>query len=484
MYCDCMTYPYKIELNANLYTTVIFNDGSASGGHQTRDLPFVTDAGEKTYVVYYGADNMGVLDPAQDLWPVSTKVHVDPDCETPGSDTYTGLLTGATQVVTIPATGHDWTIGYEWNETEDGWACTATAVCANNAEHNVTETVNATYAVTQEPTATEEGVGTYTAAFENELFTAQTKTVAIPATGPVEPEYNGNLKLFYSFTLGEEISSVYTIMASSVGSYVDYYVVVERDGAEPVEIHKEDMAAYGTTAFRATYNGIAAKEMNVAFTATLYAVDAQGQVFYGPSMTKTVKGELKTRLEATTNPTVMRTLCADMLNYGAAAQVYFGYDTDNLVNTGVEYIHDFETAETPAAVNHQSTTGEGGNLFPSASLSSRVVLQITAQMPNGSDVKLKVMDEEGNVLDTLETTAVNVNLFKVNFDRVGAKNMRTLYKFQFVDEGGVSADSKVLTWSVESFVAQKLAGAAGTPTYELARALLIYGDSAKEYLGN
>jgi hypothetical protein len=181
----------------------------------------------------------------------------------------------------------------------------------------------------------------------------------------------------------------------------------------------------------------------------------------------------------------MRTLCADMLNYGAAAQVYFGYDTDNLVNTGVEYIHDFETTADPEISQTSATSGEGGNIFTSPSLSSRVVLQITAQMPNGSDVKLKVMDEEGNVLDTLDTTAVSANLFKVNFDRVGAKNMRTLYKFRFVDEGGVSPDSKTLTWSVESYVGRLMsANAAGTPTYEMARALLIYGDSAAAYLEN
>jgi hypothetical protein len=89
------------------------------------------------------------------------------------------------------------------------------------------------------------------------------------------------------------------------------------------------------------------------------------------------------------------------------------------------------------------------------------------------------------VLDTLDTTAVSANLFEVNFDQVGAKDMRTIYKFQFVDEGGVSADSRILTWSVESFVAQKLASnEPGSATYEMARALLIYGDSAKEYLGN
>ena len=173
-----------------------------------------------------------------------------------------------------------------------------------------------------------------------------------------------------------------------------------------------------------------------------------------------------------------------MLNYGAAAQVYFGYDVENLVNANVDHIHEYETTADPAAQNLQQITGDGGQIYQSASLSNRVVLQLTGQMPYGSDVKLKVMDADGALLCTLDTTAVNTNLFRANFDQVGAKDMRTLYKFQFVDEGGTSDDSKVLTWSVESFVFQKMRdNAPGTPTYEMARALLIFGDTAAEYLG-
>ena len=303
-----------------------------------------------------------------------------------------------------------------------------------------------------------------------------------PAAQP-EPEYNANLQLFYSFSLSEEITPVYTITSASVSDYADYYVVIEKTGAAPVTIGKDDMGAVGTSGFKAPYTGIAAKEMGVEFTATLYAVDNNGAVFYGPSVTKTIRNELVTRLSGNASD-ITKKLSADMLNYGAAAQVYFGYDVENLVNANVDHIHEYETTADPAAQNLQQITGDGGQIYQSASLSNRVVLQLTGQMPYGSDVKLKVMDADGALLCTLDTTAVNTNLFRANFDQVGAKDMRTLYKFQFVDEGGTSDDSKVLTWSVESFVFQKMRdNAPGTPTYEMARALLIFGDTAAEYLG-
>ncbi|MBQ5988537.1 MAG: hypothetical protein IJL67_03485, partial [Oscillospiraceae bacterium] len=82
----------------------------------------------------------------------------------------------------IPATGHKYSAPeYTWSE--DGKTCTATAVCETD-KSAVTETVEITSAVKTPATCDKAGVTTYTAAFKNELFTAQTKDVEdIPTTG-------------------------------------------------------------------------------------------------------------------------------------------------------------------------------------------------------------------------------------------------------------------------------------------------------------
>ena len=83
------------------------------------------------------------------------------------------------ETVTVPATGHTWgTPTYEW--AADNSTVTATVVCANDESHVITETVNTTYEVVTEPTTEAEGLGRYTAEFENELFETQTKYVKIP----------------------------------------------------------------------------------------------------------------------------------------------------------------------------------------------------------------------------------------------------------------------------------------------------------------
>ncbi|MBQ1386756.1 MAG: hypothetical protein IIY75_08150, partial [Erysipelotrichales bacterium] len=91
-------------------------------------------------------------------------------------ETYTDTKTEA-----IEAIGHKYgEPTYEWSE--DNKTVTAKAVCENNEEHVVTETVNVTVAETP-ATCEEAGKTVYTATFENELFEPQTKEEAIPATG-------------------------------------------------------------------------------------------------------------------------------------------------------------------------------------------------------------------------------------------------------------------------------------------------------------
>ena len=83
----------------------------------------------------------------------------------------------------IPALGHNYgTPAYAW--AEDGSTCSATAICQRDESHVATENATITSAVTTAATCEGEGTTTYTATFENELFSTQTKAVVdILATG-------------------------------------------------------------------------------------------------------------------------------------------------------------------------------------------------------------------------------------------------------------------------------------------------------------
>ena len=76
--------------------------------------------------------------------------------------------------------------GYSWSA--DRKTCTASAKCVL-CDETKTETVTTTYDVTQPPTETEEGVGTYTATFADAFFATQTKNVSIPKVVVIVADY-------------------------------------------------------------------------------------------------------------------------------------------------------------------------------------------------------------------------------------------------------------------------------------------------------
>ena len=92
-------------------------------------------------------------------------------------------FTVQTKEVQIPATGHDWnTPVITWEGYE---SATATRTCKNDETHTETVDCTITDEVTEEATATTDGVRTYTATgtFKDGTVATDTKTEVIPAYG-------------------------------------------------------------------------------------------------------------------------------------------------------------------------------------------------------------------------------------------------------------------------------------------------------------
>ena len=137
----------------------------------------------------------------------------------------------------IPALGHSYgSPTYVW--TEDGSACTATAVCQRNESHIANEFVTITSVATTAATCEGKGTTSYTAVFENEPFTTQTKVVVIaPATGH---SYNTTVTAPTCTEVG------YTTHTCSVCEYTYYSDTVAANGH--TEVVDAAIAATCTTA--------------------------------------------------------------------------------------------------------------------------------------------------------------------------------------------------------------------------------------------
>ena len=126
---------------------------------------------------------------------------IDATCETAGKDVYTATFENEafkpqTWDVALGVLGHDWGAPeYSWTKQDGEWLCTAKRVCKRDASHVEEETVKASVETTP-ATCTKAGKSVYTAAFENEAFEAQKRTVALGVLGHDwgAPEYSWNEK--------------------------------------------------------------------------------------------------------------------------------------------------------------------------------------------------------------------------------------------------------------------------------------------------
>lgn len=84
--------------------------------------------------------------------------------------------------------------------------------------------------------------------------------------------------------------------------------------------------------------GVAAKNLGDTKYLVAYAKQADGSYIFSNSLGYSAKKYAMSRLE-NSNSDTMKALCVAMLNYGAAAQEYFGYKTDELINSDLNDEH-------------------------------------------------------------------------------------------------------------------------------------------------
>ena len=128
---------------------------------------------------------------------VTAEVTRPATCEEPGETTYSVVFADGSfpaqsrTEADIAPLGHAWgEPSYEW--ADDMSSVTASCVCANDPSHVESETASVTAEVKRPATCEEPGETTYTAAFENPAFAAQSRTEADPeALGHAwgEPSY-------------------------------------------------------------------------------------------------------------------------------------------------------------------------------------------------------------------------------------------------------------------------------------------------------
>ena len=336
-----------------------------------------------------------------------------------------------------------------------------------------------------EPTATEPGgydTVVYCQRCGQELSRVHTE---IPVLGPQEPIPDPSLRLFYSVSTQIEIRTQYSVLQNDVQSFDSWYVEISKLDADgnPTETKRfgegqegavEAASAY---AWSIGYTDITAKDMGVPYRATLHAFEANGQEHYSESVTKTIREVLLEVMQDDNSSRQRRTLAADMLNYGAAAQVYFDFDTGNLVNENLSAAeqealdHYASTGEAPANLNNTSSM----NVFCSTSIRNRIILHVALLGPTEENVKVRLKELDGNA-EFLVDAEKQGQEYAASYSGLTARDMRKAYEVSAMVDGEAWGTPAI--WSVEGHIKAARENPRTAPEeLVLMNALLHYVDS-------
>lgn len=250
-------------------------------------------------------------------------------------------------------------------------------------------------------------------------------------------------------------------------------------------------------------NGISAKKLGDTLYFKVYAKLADGSYVYSDMYNYSAKTYAMNQLKGTND--AVKPLVVAMLNYGAAAQKFFGYRTDSLMNADLtadqqalvqKYHSDMATAVVPVDSNkvgafvsnsgftrmRPSVTFGGAfsiNYFftPAYGLDGEITLYYWDAKTYNSVDELTVE----NALGSKTMVFVESGEYFAAYTDIAAKEIGdTVYVAAVYETGGVTYCTGVLPYSL-SLYCKRFAENSASPAQDLAAATMVYGYYAERF---
>ena len=282
----------------------------------------------------------------------------------------------------------------------------------------------------------------------------------------------------------------------------DTYVVLNKytyyDNIEEVEqsiiYDYEERIADGIKYRAYVYSDIKAYEMS-SYITTQIVTTKDGIEYKGKETGYSVKEYAENMLEKYPNNVKLRTLLVDMLNYGAAAQMYWNYNLGLLASDDLtEEQQAWATKEMKAVSNADGTIlnkqPEVELVGRSLSLKERVEINFYFDLNeyHSEDVRAVItyIDSKGvQQRITIDGKDFGGKDHKelITLSTLNANEMRTKVEIELYDAHTGESISHSCSYSVEQYVASKLKQNISESLRELLTAMMMFGDSAEAYFG-
>ncbi len=414
---------------------------------------YITDNYANTEVITYNGNTYTVYSTHEQAWELDYKI--EPDCVNDGFEQYVCDTCGLVKNNVIPATGH----------TESEWIVdiNATTDCAGHKYIECT--------VCKEVLLEEE----------------------IPALGVVVDE---EINYQHSCSFHNNLTLNFYIPAEDLNKYDSFYLFVEQDiyangiwGVQSFEIRKSELTSNG---YKFVFTGIGAADAGNEIRATLYA--QLGDVQYKSLVdVYSVKTYAYNRLAKSTDAQ-FKTLLVDMLNYCSAAQVYFGVNTDNLVNAdlteeqkALATATDSTVADTSSTVALEGATAQikAKSIVFNSNIEVKFYMDLSGYQ-DLTDIALRITYTDG--LGVTHVTVVESTEFVYEKSQesytaklidLNSAELRAQIQVEIMLDEQVISDT--LYYSVETYVYNRLNKSTDENFKALLKVLMKYSDSANKY---
>ena len=298
-----------------------------------------------------------------------------------------------------------------------------------------------------------------------------------------------------------DYTMVFAVSKANYEAYDEVYLEVQKklyDGEAEYDqaTLTETEMLNGMYAFR--YKNFAAREIASEVQATVYAKDAEGNVYYGPTLTYSMREYAQNQITKSKHEYV-KTMMVDFLNYGAAAQTYFGYNTGDLANKNIDAYQDLATKEVSiedVKGGHTDTSYDIDITNFTLIFKSKITLVFATSLTdtqkaayeNNAYAKVTYTNFEGEEIEVEIALNDEVNFAKqgtkwcVQYDGVKAREMDKVVTVAIYDNEG-NQISNAVTYSVNSYAYSKLNNSDAN-LVALVNAMSRFGYANQEYNRN
>jgi len=329
-----------------------------------------------------------------------------------------------------------------------------------------------------------------------------TFTVAEPVVEPEEPEVEVTSATYnHSISLNAGLAvNIYLLQTDDWASCSNLYMEIETEDYSTGELTYTTETLYVASMepvylskayrYQFVYTGIDAREIASRFTATVYGVDAKGNVIFTSDVDDdySVLDYCVSQFGKTNE--AFKVVLADLLNYGAAAQANFSYRVNEPVNTlasVVDYVEQYETKTAPTLDATSSKEGTGVNISNTVTCESVVELVCAVKKADVAaydfdSLKFK-LTYGGNTYEM--DSSVFTNLSTDTYYRAYYGGLLSTQFSEDIIIGLYEGDtliSVIRTYSIEAYcISQIEKYAVGTTQNTLYTMLMTYGYSAANY---